>query len=210
MLSVLAALPVCSEEESDISGEEALQVLREGNARFVAGDLTHNGQNMTERRSEIVSGQKPFAVILGCSDSRVPPEIIFDQGLGDIFVVRTAGHVLDNVSKESIEYAVDHLHVPLVVVLGHDSCGAVTSVVEGHEGSCHLPCLVEAIQPAVDEAMKMGNESLLLEYSIDNNIKNIIQDLKESDLILSEEAKGRLMIVGARYHLDTGVVDIII
>lgn len=207
MLSVLAA-PTLSAEE-DISGEQALQLLLEGNSRFISGDLTQNEQNMTERRSEIVSAQKPFAVILGCSDSRVPPEIIFDQGLGDIFVVRTAGHVLDNVSIESIEYAVDHLHVPLVIVLGHDGCGAVTSVVEGGEGPCHLPCLVEAIQPAVDEAMKMGNESQLLEYSIDNNIKNIKEKLNESELIKSEEEMGKLMIVGARYRLNTGVVEII-
>jgi len=195
------------EENDDISAEEALRLLMEGNSRYVSGNITQNGQNMVQRRIELISGQDPYAVVLGCSDSRIPPEIIFDQGLGDIFVVRTAGQVLDNASLGSIEYAVEHLQVPLVVVLGHDGCGAVNATLEGGEAPCHMKCLVESIQPAVDEARITGNESELLDNSIDNNIKNIERELKNASSILSERVKnGELAIVAARYNMETGVV----
>lgn len=185
-------------------------MLMEGNSRYVSGNITQNGQDMVERRIELISGQDPYAVVLGCSDSRIPPEIIFDQGLGDIFVVRTAGQVLDNASLGSIEYAVEHLQVPLLVVLGHDGCGAVTAAVEGGEAPCHMNCLVASIQPAVDEARMTGNESELLDNSIDNNIKKIKEELENTESILSERVQnGELMIVAARYHMDTGVVSII-
>ena len=210
MLSAQAALSASSDANNDISGDAALQKLLEGNSRHVSGIISHNEQNITERRIELVAGQNPFAVVLGCSDSRIPPEIVFDQGLGDIFAVRTAGQVLDNASIGSIEYAVEHLKVPLVVVLGHDSCGAVTAAVEGGEAPGHMNCLVESIQPAVDEAIKMGNEKGLLDNSIDNNIKKIKEELENTESILSERVQnGELMIVAARYHLDTGIVKII-
>ncbi len=210
MLAVLATTAVYAEEKNEITGEQAMQKLLEGNARFVSGNATHNDQNVVERRSELISGQHPFAVVVGCSDSRVPPEAVFDQGLGDIFVIRTAGQVLDNASLASIEYAVEHLGVPLVVVLGHDSCGAVTAAVNGGEVPGHLNSLVEFIQPAVDEAKEMGDENELLNNSIDNNIMNIVKDLETSEPILSETVQeGELMIVGARYHLDTGEVSLV-
>lgn len=210
MLSVPAAFAVSNEEKNGISGEQALQKLLEGNARYVSGNISHQDQYMVERRSELIASQQPFAVVVGCSDSRVPPEAVFDQGLGDIFVVRTAGHVLDNASLGSIEYAVEHLGVPLVVVLGHDSCGAVSATVKGDEAPGHLKNLAKSIQPAVDEARKMGSESELLGNSIDNNVKNIQKYLKTAGPILSEKfQKGELTIVGARYHLDTGIAHII-
>ena len=140
MLSVLAIMASASEEKSGITGEQALQKLMEGNARYASGNTSHPDQSM-ERRYELVAGQHPFAVIVGCSDSRIAPELIFDQGLGDIFVIRAAGQVLDDVAIGSIEYAVEHLGVPLVVVLGHDSCGAVTATLEGGEVAGHLNCL---------------------------------------------------------------------
>lgn len=209
MLFAQAALSESSDGK-DISGEEALQILLEGNSRYVSGNISYNDQNITERRIELIAGQNPFAVVLGCSDSRIPPEIIFDQGLGDIFVVRTAGQVLDNASLGSIEYAVEHLEVPLVVVLGHDCCGAVTATLEGGEAPGHMNCLVESIQPAVDKAIKMGNESDLLNNSIDNNVMKIKEELENTESILSERVQnGELMIVAARYHMDTGVVSII-
>jgi carbonic anhydrase len=142
LLSALVASATASEEESGISGEQALQKLMEGNARFASGNLTHPDQS-ADRRSELVFGQHPFAIVVGCSDSRFPPEVVFDQGLGDIFVIRTAGQVMDNVTLASIEYAVEHLNVPLVVVLGH------------------LDSLVDYILPAVDEAKAAGNEEQL-------------------------------------------------
>ena len=109
-----------------------------------------------ERRKELVEGQHPFAIILCCSDSRVPPEVIFDQGLGDLFIVRTAGNVFDNIALGSIEYAVEHLEVPLLVVLGHGQCGAVTATVEGGHAPGHISNVVEAIQPAVVKAYDLG------------------------------------------------------
>jgi len=207
LLSVLTAIACASEEKSGITGEQALQNLMEGNARYASGNASHPDQSV-ERRSELIAGQHPFAVIVGCSDSRVPPEVIFDQGLGDIFVIRTAGQVLDDVAIGSIEYAVEHLAVPLVVVLGHDSCGAVTAAVMGGEAEGHLDSIVNFIEPAVDDAREMGNASDLLNNSIDNNVYNIVDELKDSQPILSEKVEnGELLIVGARYHLDSGEVE---
>lgn len=198
-----------SEEQKSITGEEALQKLMDGNARFVSGNVTHPDQS-ADRRTELVAGQHPFAIVVGCSDSRVPPEIVFDQGLGDIFVVRTAGQVIDNVSLGSIEYGVEHLGVPLIVVLGHDSCGAVEATVEGGKPAGHMDSLVNFILPAVEEARASGNESEILDSAIDNNVRNIVDLLNTSEPILSEKiAKGELTIVGARYHLDDGSVEML-
>lgn len=198
-----------SEEESSITPELALQQLMEGNLRYASGNASHPNQSL-ERRAELVSGQHPFAVILGCSDSRIPPELIFDQGLGDVFVIRTAGEVVDNASLASIEYAVDHLGVPLVMVLGHDSCGAVTAAVKGGEVEGHLGTLMDFIRPAVEQAREAGEESDLLNQSIENNVYNIVETLQNSQPILSEKVeKEELMILGARYHLDSGLVEIL-
>lgn len=208
MLCFLSIAAMSAEEGSGITGEQALLKLMEGNARFASGNSTHPDQSI-ERRSELIAGQHPFAVVVGCSDSRIPPEVVFDQGLGDIFVIRTAGQVMDNVTIASIEYAVEHLGVSLVVVLGHDSCGAVTAAVKGGEVEGHLDSLVEYIAPAVQEANETGNESELLDNSIDNNIFNIVDELETSEPVLSEKVnEGELMVVGARYHLDSGEVEI--
>jgi carbonic anhydrase len=207
MLSVLTTIAWASEEKSEITGEQSLQMLMEGNARYISGNASHPDQS-AERRSELTAGQHPFAIIVGCSDSRVPPELIFDQGLGDIFVIRTAGQVLDDVAIASIEYGVEHLSAPLVVVLGHDSCGAVTAAVTGGEPEGHLGSLVNFIELAVEQAKEMGNESELLDNSIDNNVYNIVDEMKASQPILSEKVeKGELLIVGARYHLQSGAVE---
>jgi carbonic anhydrase len=207
MLLTLTAMVSASDEASAVSADQALQMLAEGNERFVSGNATHPDQSSL-RLAEVTSGQHPFAIVVGCSDSRVPPEIVFDQGIGDLFVIRTAGQVLDNAAIASIEYGVEHLGVPLVVVLGHDSCGAVTAVVAGGEAPGHLGSLVEAIQPAVDEARGAVGEDQLLNQSIDNNIFNIVQQIESSEPVLAEYvADGRLQVVGARYHLETGAVD---
>ena len=113
-----------------MTSEQALQTLLDGNKRFVAGQARHPNQS-SERLAEVTRGQRPIAIVVSCSDSRIPPEIVFDQGLGDIFVVRTAGHVLDDAALASIEYAAEHLHVPLAVALGHQDCGAVKAAVGG-------------------------------------------------------------------------------
>ena len=198
-----------SEEAGSITPELALQKLMEGNLRYAEGNASHPHQS-PERRAELISGQQPFAVILGCSDSRIPPELIFDQGLGDVFVIRTAGEVVDNASLASIEYAVDHLGVPLVMVLGHDSCGAVTAAVQGGEAEGHLGSLMDFIRPAVEQAREAGEGSDLLNGSIDNNVFNIVEALKSSQPVLSEKVEaGELMILGARYRLDSGLVEIL-
>lgn len=207
-LFALTMIINAAEEKKTITGEEALQKLMDGNARFVSGNVTHPNQS-ADRRTELVAGQHPFAIVVGCSDSRIAPEVAFDQGLGDIFVVRTAGQVIDNASLGSIEYGVEHLGVPLIVVLGHDSCGAVKATAEGGEATGHLDSLVNFIQPAVDEAKASGNESEIVDLAIDNNIENIVEQLSTSQPILSEKVeKGELMIIGARYHLDDGSVDV--
>lgn len=207
-LFALTMIINAAEEKKTITGAEALQKLMDGNARFVSGNATHPNQS-ADRRTELVAGQHPFAIVVGCSDSRIAPEVAFDQGLGDVFVVRTAGQVIDNASLGSIEYGVEHLGVPLIVVLGHDSCGAVKATVEGGKPAGHLDSLVNFIQPAVDKAKASGNESEIVDLAIDNNIENIVEQLSTSQPILSEKVeKGELIIIGARYHLDDGSVDV--
>lgn len=208
-LLFLGGFVAATDETSEITADQALETLMDGNARFVSGNVEHPNQS-AERRAEVVSGQHPFAIIVSCSDSRIPPEIIFDQGIGDLFVIRTAGQVMDDAALGSIEYGAEHLGVPLVVVLGHDSCGAVKATVEGGEAPGHIASLVEAIQPAVDKARKEASEEELLSTSIDINIKNIVGQLKTSEPILFDFVKkGELKVVGARYHLDSGEVEIL-
>lgn len=207
-LLALAFLVAAIETDSLITSDAALQKLMEGNARFVSENSTHPHQSAAERRAELVTSQHPIAVVVGCSDSRVPPEIIFDQGLGDIFVVRTAGEVMDNASLGSIEYALEHLGVPLIVVMGHDSCGAVEAAVDGGEAPGHIASLVEAINPAVNEAKKMGKEDQLLNESININVVNVVKELSNTEPIISEHVKdGKLKIVGSRYNLASGAVE---
>lgn len=166
--------------------------------------MIHTNQDIS-RRNEVEKGQNPFAVIVGCSDSRIPPEIIFDQGLGDLFVIRTAGHVVDDIALGSIEYAVEHLNVPLIVVLGHEKCGAVNAAVQGSKLHGNLEELVEEIVPAVKVARNKSGD--LLHNSILENVKLTEREiLKESDIIRKIENEGNVKIVGALYSLSSGVV----
>ncbi|TAL17176.1 carbonic anhydrase [bacterium] len=187
--------------------DESLAKLMEGNARYVKGAMTHPDAN-DARREEVAKGQHPFAIILGCSDSRVPPEVIFDQGLGDLFIIRTAGHVVDDVAIGSIEYAAEHLGSPLLVVLGHERCGAVKATVDGGEAPGHIESIVKAIKPAVEKAK--GEEGDLVDNSVKENVELVREKLLESKPILAELVeKGKLKIVGARYDLDDGKVEIL-
>jgi carbonic anhydrase len=142
-----------SDRPTNLSATDALTRLKEGNRRFIDSQATHPRGDGT-RRQELVSGQRPFSIILGCADSRVAPELVFDEGLGDLFVIRVAGNIADDVVLGSIEYAVAHLGVNLVVVLGHQSCGAVNAAVEnvdvkGPATQTHIDSLIDAIRPAV-------------------------------------------------------------
>lgn len=197
----------CIHDGSAVSGVNAQKKLLDGNKRFVEGKMMHPDQN-SGRRAGIVKGQNPFAVIVSCSDSRVPPEVIFDQGLGDLFVIRLAGNILNDEAIGSIEYAVEHLGVKYVMVLGHESCGAVAATVKGGEAPGHIGSLVKAIQPAVEAAKKQQGD--LMDNSVKANVSMVVQKLKSNAPILEHAVKkGDLVIEGARYDLDEGTVSIV-
>ena len=186
----------------------AWKALKEGNERFVAGEPSHPSQSI-ERRTQLAGGQKPTAVLFGCADSRVAAEIIFDQGLGDMFVVRTAGHVLDSSVIGSIEYAVGLLEVPLIVVLGHDSCGAVkatiTALDDGSVPGGYIRDIVERVTPSILVGRREGlTEVDELEARHVNETVRLLSS--RSSLIAEKLAAGKVAIVGATYHLADGRV----
>jgi carbonic anhydrase len=188
-----------------LTGKEAITWLQEGNKRFTGGKNIHPNQE-AERRSEVLKGQAPFAAILGCSDSRVPIEIIFDQGIGDLFAVRVAGNVVDDIVSASIEYAVEHLHVPLVVVLGHQNCGAVQAAVKGGSAPGHIPALLEALQPAVEKGRaQAGND--LVDQTVRANVWLTAEAIRDSSLLSGMVKEGKVEVVGAYYSLETGQVE---
>ena len=191
------------------SAQQAMQQLVDGNRRFVEGRAAHPHETL-EWRASLVSEQHPYAVILGCADSRVPPEVIFDEGLGELFVVRQAGHVADDDSLGSIEYAVGHLHIPLVVVLGHQSCGAVTAalgaVLRDEPAEGHILRLVDDITPAVLESRGQPGDEV--DNAIRANVRQVVRRVRVSGPILRPmERRGEVKVVGAYYNLRTGVVE---
>jgi carbonic anhydrase len=199
-----AADPTHSDQPS-VAPAEAISKLKEGNGRYNSGNLEHPGQT-TERRAELAKTQHPFAVILSCSDSRVPPEIVFDQGLGDLFIVRVAGNVINDEGLGSIEYAVDHLGSRLILVLGHQSCGAVKAAREtiAAKGKApgHIQSLVTAIRPAVEATAKDD-----LDATIKANVKHVVDALRSSTPILKAKVdSGEVQMIGGYYSLETGVV----
>ena len=186
----------------------AWKALREGNDRFVAGESLHPSQSI-ERRTELAGGQKPTAVLFGCADSRVAAEIIFDQGLGDMFVVRTAGHVLDSSVIGSIEYAVAILEVPLIVVLGHDSCGAVQATITALDDGSVPGGFVRDIVERVTPSILVGRREGLFEVDEleAKHVNETVRLLSERSNIIAERlASGKVAIVGATYHLAEGRV----
>src|SRR5437868_5201461 len=201
---VRAADPAHSDQPS-VAPAEAISKLKEGNGRYTSGNVQDPGQP-AERRTELANTQHPFAAIVSCSDSRVPPEIIFDQGLGDLFIVRVAGNVINDEGLGSIEYTVDHLGTRLILVLGHQRCGAVDAAREtiAAKGKApgHIESLVQAIKPAVDATAK-GD----LDATIKANVKNVVQALRSSTPILKAEVdSGKIQVIGGYYSLDTGAV----
>jgi len=189
----------------NISASQAWQKLLAGNRRFSSGKMLHPRLSKA-RRADLVKTQKPFAVVLSCSDSRVPPEILFDQGLGDLFVIRSAGNVIDDVAIGSIEYAVEHLGVKLILVLGHEKCGAVAATIKGEPLGGHLCVIANKIHGAFKQAKKSkGN---LLDNTVKENIRRVMKELAGSEPILSDSIqKHGLKIIGARYDLDTGKIE---
>lgn len=199
-----------------LSVEEALRRLQEGNRRFAAG-IQEKSSGMDEgKRKALLAGQAPFAIILGCSDSRVPAELIFDQGLGDLFVIRVAGNVVAPSQIGSIEFAADRFGTPLVVVLGHSNCGAVQATLEELERpqesrSPNLRSIVDRIRPSVEpllESAAAENAEKLAERAVRANIRASANQLRHGSQILEQLVeKGRLLILGAEYSLETGEVD---
>lgn len=201
------SINLLAQHETSTGTNNQLQRLIDGNKRFAESKAEHINQS-AERRTELAKGQKPFAVVVTCSDSRVPPEIIFDQGLGDLFVIRTAGNIVDDIGLGSIEYAVEHLGVQLIVVLGHEKCGVVDAAVKGGHAEGHIQNLIEAIRPVVEKEKK--NKGDLLDNSVKANALRVVRQLNSSKPILKEFVhEKKLTIVGARYDLDDGVVTIL-
>lgn len=187
-----------------ISPSEALDRLSEGNLRYVQDRLLHPDRN-TERREAVSSKQNPFAVIVGCSDSRVPPEIVFDQGVGDLFVVRVAGNVVGPVELDSIEYAIKYLGASLVVILGHERCGAVQAVVNGQ--TADIEAVSDLLSPAVEACKKKkGNPECLLTDCIQDNAKYFADRVSQSPLLAKYISEKQISILPAYYDLDTGSV----
>ncbi len=191
--------------------EDALEKLVNGNKRFTSNQREFPNQDQQRLQQTASEGQFPYATIVACSDSRVPVEHIFDAGIGELFVIRIAGNVVDINEAGSIEYGVEHLHTPVLVVLGHTNCGAVTAVCRGDEVHGNIPKLVDNIVPAVEKSKKThGNEfgQELLDESIRNNIWQSIEDLLTLSPISCDLIKeGKLKVVGALYHLDSGEVE---
>ena len=201
-----------------ISALEALEYLRAGNRRFVSGEIRNREDAISQARlSELASGQQPYATILGCSDSRVTPEIVFDQGLGDLFVVRVAGNIATPSQINSIEFATKHLGSRLVVVLGHSKCGAVQATLEAlahpkeSRSSLDLSSIVDNIQPSIEALGQTDpplSPEILLQRAVRANITAAADRLRNRSEFLKQWIQSeRLLVVGAEYSLETGAVD---
>jgi len=201
-----------SEEERDRipeNGEQALEWLLDGNRRFAEGRPRHDYESQ-RRRMMLTEGQHPFGVVLGCSDSRVPPELIFDFGLGDLFVIRVAGNVVAGHEAASIEYAIAHLDVPLILVLGHEGCGAVTAALGMAEGEVQeLEGLLRQIQPALVDIDPSLPEEQRVHLGVEANVRQSVGQLLDIAEREQRPQDERVLVVGAVYELDTGRVHIL-
>lgn len=187
-----------------VTATSAVAELIAGNAHHVAHRYQHPHETANRQR-QLVSGQNPHAEILSCADSRVPPELIFDQGLGDLFIVRVAGNVVSDIELGSLEYGADHLHIPLLVVLGHQHCGAVTAAVEGGRAEGHIGALINLLRPAVEKTRGLPGDPV--ENAVKANVEIVVKQLRTSTPVLAElVSQGKLRVVGALYSLDTGIV----
>lgn len=201
ILFILSSLSVYGQ----VSADSALKCLKEGNKRFATQKSNHPNQT-SERIKEVEAKQKPFAIIVGCSDSRVPSEIIFDQGLGDLFIVRTAGQVSSYASWGSIEFANAVLGSKLIVVLGHTKCGAVSAACKLPEVPGHIITLINAIKPAAEMAKQMKGDTI--ENAVKINVALQVKQLQSLEPVLTKAIKnGDLKIVGAIYNLSSGIVE---
>lgn len=209
MIRALVAAALCSAavaaDEKPPSADAVLRELKAGNDHHVTKRYEHPHQTAARQR-ELAAGQAPHAIVLSCADSRVAPEIVLDQGLGDLFDIRVAGNVASDTELASIEYAASHLHTPLLVVMGHQKCGAVTAAAESGEAEGHLPSLLGLIRPAIERARSRPGD--LIDNAIHINVENVVQQIRGSKPVLAPLVdRGALRVVGAVYSLDTGKVE---
>jgi carbonic anhydrase len=204
-----SALSNTPDNASEVSANDALSRLIKGNERFVSGKIRVRRYN--EERPEVAKGQHPYAIVLACADSRVPPELLFDESLGKLFVIRVAGNVADPVVLGSIEYAVEHLHSHLLVVLGHDNCGAVKATISGGELPPNILSIASRIKPAVDKMqVRWMNEKEGLDAAIRENVHYQMQkSIFDSEILNESVRKKELRVVGGVYHLNTGRVEMV-
>ncbi len=200
-----------SEEGPKVSKDEAYNMLKEGNNRFVTGERTFTHLDEGRIKETAKEGQHPFAIVLTCSDSRVPPEHIFDTGIGDIFTIRVAGNVFDTDEIATAEYGAAHLKAPVILVLGHSKCGAVTAVATGAELEGSLPGLLDNIKPALEKT-KIKDPTLkgddLVNKCTEENVWLSIEDLFNKSEIVREYVKeGKLLVIGGLYNIETGKVN---
>jgi carbonic anhydrase len=198
-----------------IAATEALERLRQGNARFVANVTSHDAMASATRRTELAAGQEPFAIILGCSDSRVPAEIVFDQGLGDLFVIRVAGNIVASSQVGSVEFAAERFSTRLVVVLGHSQCGVILATLEelqqptDHQ-SRNLRSIVDRVRPSVEALLATGlrdDPEALVRQAVRANIRASANHLRHGSVVLEQLVQNHgLIVVGAEYSLETGIV----
>ncbi|MHC1682174.1 MAG: carbonic anhydrase [Clostridiaceae bacterium] len=199
---------VYSHEEKITSATEAKKLLEEGNTRYVAKETLAKDISDTRKKDLVTNGQHPFAIIVSCSDSRVAPEVVFDQGLGDLFVIRDAGNVVDAITLGSIEYGAEHLGAPLIVVLGHEKCGAVKATVDGGELPENIQAIVNKIKPSLDKAKATGAAAdELYVKTEDENIEHTIAEIEASPVIKHLVEENKVQIVGAKYHIEDGKVE---
>lgn len=209
--AAVAPLDVARPAPPSLTPNQALMALKQGNRDFLAGKPIRQDTN-GRRRLEIARAQYPIAVLVSCSDSRVPPELLFGRGLGELFIIRNAGNTIDTVAMGSLEYAVAELNVPLVVVMGHERCGAVAAAVsvvqEGAKFPGSIGRMVEPIIPAVLDARR-SQPSDLLDASVRGNVSRTVARLRQfsEPMVLDRLRSGKLRVVGARYDLDDGKVD---
>lgn len=221
--SLFLGSAIASAPAPSVTAEEALQKLMDGNKHYVENKMTSTTLCDLTARKKLSTGQSPYAIILSCSDSRVPPELVFDKGLGEIFVIRVAGNIPDPIVIGSVEYAAEHLGSPLVMVLGHERCGAVTATVESKgKAEGNIGAIVKAIAPAMkvadkecpecrgDKKCREAKKSDYVECVVNANAKRVAANLTKQSKILSHLVESKkLKIVSAKYDLDDGTVTLL-
>ena len=210
---VTGALAVSHTASQGVSPDDALKMLLDGNKRFVSNEAQHPHQSIEQRVRTAKEGQKPFATILTCSDSRVPPEIFFDAGIGYIFVIRVAGNVVDKDALGSIEYAADHLGSSLIMVVGHTKCGAIAAVVNNDHVGGNITSVTDKIRPAVEKTRAankgLAGDALILESTKANVRQSMEEITRSSGDIKGLVNAGKVKIVGAIYDVETGSVNVL-